>query len=175
MVSEVEPFIVYALGEVKDPWSRPRRLVPSDVTSRQTGTRSCRYTGLAVISDEPLAGHLHDVSVAAGFDFLAIPLASSIEPRLDAHSSASCDRAAFARQDMISLNGERPASRLLGLVSDWIDPDSEDPQLRKASQAAFRTEVEWAKFLGLQAIAVPPPHNTLRPAGYAQVCSLLCD
>lgn len=127
-----------------------------------------------MISDEPLAGNLHEVSVASGFDFLAVPLATSLEPRLDAHSAkgAACDRAAFARQDMISLNGERTGSRLLGLVSDWIDPDSEDPTLRKASQAAFRAEVEWAKFLGLQAIAVPPPHSTLRPAGYAQVCVL---
>ena len=124
-----------------------------------------------MISEEPLAGNLHDVSVASGFDFLAIPLASSLEPSLDAHGTSrpACDRAAFARQDMISLNGERTGARLLGLVSDWIDPDSEDSTLRKSSQAAFRAEVEWAKFLGLQAIATPPPHSTLRPAGYAQV------
>jgi PRMT5 TIM barrel domain len=126
-----------------------------------------KYVGLAVVSCESLTEKLHNISVASGFDFLATPLANTLEPRLE--SGAACERIAFARQDMISLNGERAGSRLLGLLSGWIDPDSEDVRYRDASQAAFRAEVEWAKFLGLQAIALPPPHNTSKPAGYAQV------
>jgi hypothetical protein len=70
---------------------------------------------------------------------------------------------------MMSLNGEKTGAGLLGLVSAWIDPDSESAAIRQASTAAFRAEVEWAKFIGLQAIALPPPHDTLRAAGYAQV------
>jgi len=126
-----------------------------------------RFVGLAVSSCEPIAGHLDDASQSAGFDFLAIPLAKSLEPRIDLRDA--CSRMDFARQEMISAGDERPGSRLLGIVSPWIDPDSDDIKLRRASQIAMRSEVEWSKYLGLQAVALPAPHCVQRAAGYAQV------
>jgi hypothetical protein len=128
----------------------------------------CRYSGLAVVSDDFVPGNLYDISCSAGFDFLAVPLASSSAPRIDAQTEL-CEHTSFARLDMMSLNGEKTGAGLLGLVSAWIDPDSESAAIRQASTAAFRAEVEWAKFIGLQAIALPPPHDTIRVAGYAQV------
>lgn len=126
-----------------------------------------RFVGLAVSSCEPIAGHLDAASQSAGFDFLAVPLANSLEPRVDVGDA--CGRMDFARQDMISVGDERPGSRLLGIVSPWIDPDSDNIKLRKASQIALRSEVEWSKYLGLQAVALPAPHCVHRATSYAQV------
>lgn len=98
-----------------------------------------RFVGLAVNSCEPIAGHLETASQSAGFDFLAVPLANSLEPRVDLGDA--CSRMDFARQDMISLGDERPGSRLLGTISPWIDPDNDDIKLRRASQIALRSEV----------------------------------
>lgn len=131
-----------------------------------------RFVGLAVNSCEPIAGHLDAASQSTGFDFLAVPLASSLEPRIEL--ADACSRMHFARQDMISIGDERPGSRLLGIISPWIDPDSDYIKLRRASQIALRSEVEWSKYLGLQAVALPPPHAAQRATGYAQVqCFLL--
>eukprot|EP00892_Ulva_mutabilis_P000061 jgi/Ulvmu1/10055/UM006_0002.1 len=132
-----------------------------------------RFVGLAVNSCEPIAGHLESAQQSAGFDFLAVPLAKSLDSRIDLGDA--CSRMDFARQDMISLGDERPGFRLLGIISPWIDPDSDDIKLRRASQIALRSEVEWSKYLGLQAVALPAPHSVQRAAGYAQVLNSLLD
>lgn len=135
--------------------------------SERADYEDARFVGLAVNSCEPIAGNLDAASQSAGFDFLAVPLASSLEPRID--RGDACGRMDFARQDMISIGDARPGSRLLGIVSPWIDPDSDDIKLRRASQIALRSEVEWSKYLGLQAVALPAPHCPQRATGYAQV------
>lgn len=48
--------------------------------------------------------------------------------------------------------------QIVGKVSTWIQPDAEDDNLRRDSQAALRQELEWATHLSLQAciLHLPP-------------------
>ncbi len=48
-------------------------------------------------------------------------------------------------------------SAIYGLVSTWIDPDSDDPELRRESEHCLRREIEWWAHLGMPAAVLPMP------------------
>lgn len=54
-------------------------------------------------------------------------------------------------------------------MSAWINPDSSCPALRQDSTAALKQELAWAAHLGLQAVILPPPPETMRSHNYAQI------
>lgn len=54
------------------------------------------------------------------------------------------------------------SNHIVGRVSAWIDPDSEEVQVRAASRAAFQQELDWAAHLTVQACLLPPPSLTSR-------------
>lgn len=59
--------------------------------------------------------------------------------------------------------------QVVGQVSEWVDPDSPDPEVRRLSAAALKRELAWAAHLGLQAVLLPPPPRPMKAANYAQV------
>lgn len=58
--------------------------------------------------------------------------------------------------------------QIVGKVSSWIRPDSQNQILRKDSEAALRQELEWAGHLALNACIVPVPPS-LDNANYARI------
>lgn len=51
----------------------------------------------------------------------------------------------------------RRPPQIVGRTSSWIDPDSPDAALAARSARALKQELDWASFLGLQAVVVTPP------------------
>jgi len=51
----------------------------------------------------------------------------------------------------------------------WINPDASDPQLAAKSALALPQELEWASFLGLQAVLVTPPPNLDRAVNFSRI------
>lgn len=47
--------------------------------------------------------------------------------------------------------------QIVGRVSTWIEPDSEDEALSRDSEAALRQELDWASHLSLQACILQLP------------------
>jgi hypothetical protein len=43
---------------------------------------------------------------------------------------------------------------VVGIVSPWLDADSDSPALRRDSAAALRQELQWAAHLSLQACLI---------------------
>lgn len=62
-----------------------------------------------------------------------------------------------------------PSQKVVGAVSDWIQPDAANPALRQRSVTALKTQLGWAAHLGLQAVVMPPPHAPGRCPNYAGV------
>jgi hypothetical protein len=58
---------------------------------------------------------------------------------------------------------------VVGKVSPWLDPDADNPALRRDSEAALAQELAWAAHLSLQACLLPPPPQPLSSANYARV------
>lgn len=58
--------------------------------------------------------------------------------------------------------------QIVGKVSPWIRPDSQNPVLRRDSEAALRQELEWAAHLALQACVLPIPPS-LDNSNYARI------
>jgi hypothetical protein len=60
-------------------------------------------------------------------------------------------------------------NQIAGKVSPWINPDAADPKLAQRSAAALQQELNWAAFLGLQAVLLPPPQQAKGAFNFAQV------
>jgi type II protein arginine methyltransferase len=134
--------------------------------STRTDYQDARFVGLALTSVDLLRKQVSELARPIGFDFLITPLARTPDRR--AADVGKKDHLEFGREDMVSFDDEWH-NKLVGLVSPWIDPDSSDVELRRDSAAAFKMEVQWAKFLGMQAVVLPPPFDTSRVTGYAHV------
>ena len=63
--------------------------------------------------------------------------------------------------------------QIVGKVSPWIRPDSENQMLRKDSEAALRQELEWAGHLALNACILPIPPS-LQNSNYARILNQVC-
>jgi len=60
--------------------------------------------------------------------------------------------------------------QVVGIVSPWIDADSDNAALRRDSAAALRQELQWAAHLSLQARSDPDSASSTR--GLVAVASL---
>ena len=93
------------------------------------------------------------------FDFVVAPLSSSQPPGASVQPPIA--RAGFLQDSGGWCN------QVEGAVSAWIDCESQDAQLRRASEEALRAELSWAAHLSLQAVHVP-----LASAGCANTARL---
>jgi hypothetical protein len=59
--------------------------------------------------------------------------------------------------------------QIVGKVSPWINPDASDAELAQRSAAALQQELNWAAFLGLQAVLLPTPQQHKGAFNFAQV------
>jgi protein arginine N-methyltransferase 5 len=130
-----------------------------------------RYCGVEVL-DFPAGDGLPAVlshSLSSAFDFLLAPLVSA--PPLPTSSSAPpseteaySPRSAqvdpeyrptpgavlpVAASDLV-LSPSQWSSHIVGKISEWIDLDSEDAQLRLDSELTLKQEIAWASHLSLQ-------------------------
>jgi protein arginine N-methyltransferase 5 len=52
---------------------------------------------------------------------------------------------------------------VIGKVSEWIDLDNLDPNIRRTSESCVRKEHLYASHLGIQSIIIPSPKNINSP------------
>ena len=69
---------------------------------------------------------------------------------------------------MHTMSSVQISNQIVGKVSSWIDPDSPDEGLRKASLTALQQELAWASHLTVQACLLPPPPQGTRSPNYAR-------
>jgi hypothetical protein len=125
-----------------------------------------RFCGVLVSRPSALEFEVDIVAKRSGFDFVVTPLAAT--PERTSANRSTLEYPDFVREDFISHAGGR-SSELVGLVSQWLDLDSEDAELRRDSRAALQMEVSWAQFTGLQAVLLPCPVTFTDTLGYGQV------
>lgn len=130
-----------------------------------TDYKDARFAGLALTRP---GGIVDEVELArqSGFDFIVTPLASSTTRRH--RSSDALSDSTFRRPDMV-MGTTDWSGKVVGRISDWVDLDSTDAELRKDSVAAVQQEVAWAVHIGIQAVIMPSPRTTTCAANYAQV------
>ncbi|KAM3239849.1 hypothetical protein ACQJBY_053503 [Aegilops geniculata] len=122
-----------------------------------------RYCGVEVL-DFPAGDGLPAVlthSLSSAFDFLLAPL---VDPDYRPTPGAVLPVAA---SDLV-LSPSQWSSHIVGKISEWIDLDSEDEQLRLDSELTLKQEIAWATHLSLQACVIPPPKRSTC-ANYARV------
>ncbi|TVU33485.1 hypothetical protein EJB05_25307 [Eragrostis curvula] len=114
-----------------------------------------RFSGVEVL-DFPAGECLPAVlshSLSSGFDFLLAPL---VDPAYRPTPGAVLPVAA---SDLV-LGPSQWSSHIVGKLSEWIDLDAEDEQLRLDSELTLKQEVAWASHLSLQACVLPTPRRS---------------
>uniref|UniRef100_A0A0E0N9K8 Protein arginine N-methyltransferase n=1 Tax=Oryza rufipogon TaxID=4529 RepID=A0A0E0N9K8_ORYRU len=122
-----------------------------------------RYCGVEVL-DFPAGEELPAVlshSLSSSFDFLLAPL---VDPDYRPTPGSVLPVAA---SDLV-LGPAQWSSHIVGKISEWIDLDAEDEQLRLDSEITLKQEIAWASHLSLQACVLPPPKRS-SCANYARV------
>ncbi|KAK3152116.1 hypothetical protein QOZ80_2BG0154630 [Eleusine coracana subsp. coracana] len=123
---------------------------------QRTGDKSdSRFSGMEVL-DFPAGECLPAVlnqSLSSGFDFLLSPL---VDPTYRPTPGAVLPVSA---SDLI-LGPSQWSSHIVGKLSEWIDLDAEDEQLRLDSELTLKQEVAWASHLSLQACVLPAPKRS---------------
>ena len=65
------------------------------------------------------------------------------------------------------------SAQVVGKVSEWIQPDAAEQQLRTASATALRQELEWASHLSLQACILRLPLQHGGEASHANLARIV--
>lgn len=102
----------------------------------------------------------------SGFDFLVTPLSHPRYKRTLYQSTFSQPSSpspaplfipqrneAFTRSDMLMSSGDW--STIVGMVSNWIELDSEVSSIRRNSEMVYKQEMSWASHLSLSAVLLP--------------------
>lgn len=71
--------------------------------------------------------------------------------------------------EMVPVNPQ-----VVGTVSPWVNPDSENPSLRADSAAALRQELDWGYHLGLQAVLLQPSITQRSVANTGRLVMQVC-
>ncbi|XP_062224111.1 protein arginine N-methyltransferase 5-like isoform X4 [Phragmites australis] len=114
-----------------------------------------RYCGVEVL-DFPAGDGLPAVlshSLSSAFDFVLAPL---VDPAYRPSSGAVLPVAA---SDLV-LSPSQWSTHVVGKLSEWIDLDAEDEQLRLDSELTLKQEIAWASHLSLQACVLPTPRRS---------------
>ncbi|XP_072169677.1 protein arginine N-methyltransferase 5-like [Diadema setosum] len=89
-----------------------------------------------------------------GFDFVALPIVHPRFKREFVEGKAKDRIAPFARSDLL-LPSQDWSSLVVGKLSAWLQPDSENAVVRLNSQEALLQELNYAAHLSLPAVLVP--------------------
>jgi protein arginine N-methyltransferase 5 len=99
-----------------------------------------------------------------GADYYVAPL---FHPRFRRDSSGvSAGRLGACTRSDRELESREWVTNIVGKISDWIDLDSFDADVRQSALAVLQQEASWAGHLSLQAILLPTPR--IDSANYAR-------
>ncbi|KIY97450.1 putative Protein arginine N-methyltransferase 5 [Monoraphidium neglectum] len=126
-----------------------------------------RFAGVEI----PFAHDVADAMQAellCGFDFVVAPLVDSAhqQPALELPPG---ETAAPRTRRELMLSSAQWGGQIVGKTSEWIHPDSSDADLAARSARALAQEIEWASFLGLQAVVVQPPPRLGAAVNFARL------
>eukprot|EP00899_Mesostigma_viride_P006648 jgi/Mesvir1/15985/Mv08291-RA.3 len=118
-----------------------------------------RFCGVEITFARDLQATLHE-SLIGGFDYILLPLA---HPRNERRAKESLPEGSplpppFARSDLL-LSSSQWSSQVVGVLSPWIDLDSDCPHVRRDGESALKQELAWATHLSLQACVAPTPRG----------------
>ncbi|EPS62792.1 hypothetical protein M569_11997, partial [Genlisea aurea] len=118
-----------------------------------------RYCGVEADFDDDVPSLL-SYSLRGGFDFIVVSLMDpSYRPSLLNDEARRSHSLPFAGSDLV-LSPAQWSCNVVGLISSWIDLDSEDETLRNDSAIALKQEIAWASHLSLQACILPTPKGS---------------
>eukprot|EP00775_Hariotina_reticulata_P012234 gene12234-12372_t len=103
-----------------------------------------------------------------GFDFVVAPVVQPgyEQPALQLQEGVAIEPR--IRKELM-LASASWGGQIVGKTSSWIDPDSEDPQTAAKGAQALLQELNWAAFLGLQAVLIPSPAHPAAAFNFAQI------
>ncbi|CAG8702676.1 11240_t:CDS:10, partial [Acaulospora morrowiae] len=132
--------------------------------------------GLYRLQEDPDASLAGKEAREVGYDFITLPITLPsyrrflFDQRLnDITVSRAMEewrkRYVFSSEDLVLKNAAL-VDYAVGKVSDWIDLDSPDHDIRINSEIALKQQISWAGHLGFSAVLVPFPTESL--ANYAR-------
>ena len=150
-------------------------------SSIQVGTILVQCTGgLSWFSKDYQQFHLAymclQTAEAIGFDFVAVSLSDpQYRPKIQNKLADGSMVPPMLPETVIhTMVSGMISNQIVGCVSEWIDPDSDDVNFRALSISALKRELGWAGHLTSQACILPFPKHRFNN-NYAQsVNSLLC-
>ncbi|KAI8473882.1 MAG: PRMT5 arginine-N-methyltransferase-domain-containing protein [Monoraphidium minutum] len=134
---------------------------------KRTDCGDARFAGVTI-------PFVHDVAegmqaeLLCGFDFVVAPLVdpAHTQPALELPPG---EMAAPRTRRELMLSSAQWGGQIVGRTSEWIDPDSSDRELAARSGRALAQELEWASFLGLQAVVVAAPPNLGKAVNFSRI------
>ncbi|BDA41363.1 Protein arginine N-methyltransferase 5 [Coccomyxa sp. Obi] len=120
---------------------------------KRTDCGDAKYSGVDVPFTSNVVESLQG-QLECGFDFITVPLVDPAFKR-PAYTPGQI-KMPYSWSDLLLVSAQY-GSQIVGKVSPWIQPDAEDDNLRRDSQAALRQELEWATHLSLQACILDLP------------------
>eukprot|EP00878_Enallax_costatus_P044982 GHUV01053801.1.p1 GENE.GHUV01053801.1~~GHUV01053801.1.p1 ORF type:complete len:154 (+),score=24.80 GHUV01053801.1:28-489(+) len=134
---------------------------------KRTDCGDARYAGVEINYAHDIAGAMQEY-LLCGFDFVVAPLVQPgyEQPALQLPESGEVQ--ARLRKELM-LTSASWGGQIVGKISDWINPDSSDADMASKSSNALQQELNWAAFLGLQAVLLPTPAAAPNTYNMAQV------
>ncbi|KAF8515395.1 PRMT5-domain-containing protein [Hysterangium stoloniferum] len=77
------------------------------------------------------------------------------------------DSTAFRREEVV-ISRLDEAESVIGIISDWLELDSPDDQIRRDSEIALLQEISYASYLNLYTVILPPPKNRAHVGSYGR-------
>eukprot|EP00854_Cymbomonas_tetramitiformis_P017780 gene17780-21176_t len=116
---------------------------------KRTDYGDSRYAGVEVDFCADVPSSLQ-VALNGNFDFILTPLVHpDRRPPGPPEKPGAPITPAFTPENSMNLPTEY-GTQVVGKVSDWIDPDSDDPILSKQSETALKQEIGYATHLSIQ-------------------------
>eukprot|EP00798_Chlamydomonas_sp_ICE-L_P014068 gene14068-20013_t len=127
-----------------------------------------KYSGLEIPFQKNIEPILKD-ALLCGFDFVVSPLVRDDYRPPSGPIDKGQLSTPYTPDDVLYLPSCSMNSQVVGLVSPWINTDSDDEAVRRESVTELKQELAWAGHLGLLAVVLPPPPQPMRAANYSQV------
>ncbi|CAG8639921.1 1692_t:CDS:10, partial [Acaulospora colombiana] len=138
--------------------------------------------GIYRLQEDPEVSLACKEAKESGYDFITLPIARPgyrrflFEQPKDASGSRAMEewrkRYVFSAQDLVLKNADF-VDYAVGKISDWLDLDSSDHDIRTNSEIALKQQISWAGHLGLSAVLAPFPADC--PMNYARSLNSILD